>query len=320
VKLTNIFLAGFLMLPGSFWAQEAAAPEAKFLPPGLAPGDQIDVRMFDFPDLGSGALHLHVSGDGTLHLPYAGTIKVSGMTGPELEHAVEDALVSRGMVKQANVSVDVVSAVNMLVQVLGEVKTPRALPLYAPAPISYVMGQVGGITGLASHQLTIVHHSDQPPTTLDYDPDSPSLATLNTMIQPGDIVNVSKLGVYFVSGEVNRPGIFPLGGALSIGQASSNTGGIGVVNNITLLQALSQAGGITQIARRSKMHILRTVNGKREEIVVDQLKLSNGEIADPIIHAGDIIYVPSSYIRLQTNNLFSTAISSIYAANELKTY
>jgi protein involved in polysaccharide export with SLBB domain len=84
-----------------------------------------------------------------------------------------------------------------------------------------------------------------------------------------------------------------MGGALSVGQASP-VGGEGVVRNITLLEALSQAGGITSIAKRSKMYILRTVDQKREEIVLDQVKLSKGEIADPILHPNDIIYVQPS--------------------------
>jgi len=116
---------------------------------------------------------------------------------------------------------------------------------------------------------------------------------------------------------VNRPGIYPLGGALSVGQASA-VQGEGVVKNMTLLEALSQAGGITTIAARSKMHILRTEDGKRVDIVVDQVKLSKGEVADPILHPNDIIYLPPSYLRQQTNNLFATALSSIYAIAEVK--
>jgi protein involved in polysaccharide export with SLBB domain len=85
-----------------------------------------------------------------------------------------------------------------------------------------------------------------------------------------------------------------------------------------LLEALSQAGGITAIAARSKMHILRTEDGKRVDIQVDQVKLSKGQIADPILHPNDIIYIPSSYFRQQTNNLFATAISSVYAVSQVR--
>jgi polysaccharide export outer membrane protein len=316
VKLTSVILASLLMLPALSWAQESAPPEGTFQPTGLAPGDQLNVRMYDFPDLGSGVM-VHVGHDGSIHLPYAGTIQALGMSPDGLERAITDSLQSKGIVKQPNVTVDVVSAVNMTVNILGQVQTPKAIPLLAPAPLSFVLAQVGGITGLADHHLTILHHGDQLPTSVEFDSDAPNGPAMNTLVQPGDIVNVSSRGVYFVGGEVNHPGIFPLGGVLSVGQASG-VSGEGMVKNITLLEALSQAGGITAIAARSKMHILRTEDGKRVDIAVDQVKLSKGEIADPILHANDIIYIPPSYFRQQTNNLFSTALSSIYAVAQVK--
>jgi polysaccharide export outer membrane protein len=297
-------------------AQEPSAPESKFAAPGLAPGDQLNVRMYDFPDL-NGPLLLHVSADGTVHLPYAGTLQAAGLSPEGFQRSISESLKSKGIVKEPNVSVEVVFAVNLLVQVLGEVRTPKAIPLYAPAPVSYVLGEVGGITGLAAHHLTILHPTDELPTSVDYDPDSPTNALMHTMVRPGDVISVNRAGVYFVAGEVIRPGIYPIGGVLSTGQATPASG-MDVVKNITLLEALTQAGGITQIAARSKMRILRTVGGKREVIVVDQVKLYKGEVADPILHPDDIIYVPSSYIRQQTNNLFATALSSLYAVSYAK--
>jgi polysaccharide biosynthesis/export protein len=289
----------------------------KFLPPGLAPGDQLNVRMYDFPELVTG-VQVRVAADGSVHLPYAGTIQVLGMSPGEFEGAITDSLRDKGIVKQPNVTVDVVSAINLAVDVIGQVQTPKAIPLFAAAPLSFVLAQAGGITGLAGHYLTILHHSDQLPTSVRFDTDSPNTAAMNTLVQPGDIVNVSSLGVYFVGGEVNHPGIYPLGGAMSVGQISA-VQGEGIVKNMTLLEALSQAGGITAIAARSKMHILRTEDGKRVDIVVDQVKLSKGEVADPILHPNDIIYLPPSYLRQQTNNLFATALSGLYAAAEIKT-
>jgi len=140
---------------------------------------------------------------------------------------------------------------------------------------------------------------------------------MNTLVQPGDIVIATNRGVYFMGGEVLRPGIYPLGGALSVGQATPASGE-GVVRNMTLMEALTQAGGVTAIAKRSKLYLFRTVDGKREEILLDQVKLSKGEIADPILHPNDIIYLQPSYLRQQTNNLFGTAISSLYAATTIR--
>lgn len=316
VKLTHVIFASFLMLAAASWAQESVPPDAKFLPPGLAPGDEVNVHMYDFPDLGSGVT-VHIGADGTVHLPYAGTVRAAGMSSSELEQAVSESLQAKGIVKQPNVTIEVVSAVNMTVNVLGQVLSPKAIPLYAPAPLSFVLTQVGGINGLADRHLTVLHHSDQLPSSVEYDPDVPSSAAMNYLIYPGDVIEVTSRGVYFVGGEVNRPGVFPMGGAVSVGQASPASGE-GVVKDMTLLEALAEAGGITTIAARSKLHILRMEDGKRVDIQVDQVKLSKGEVPDPILHPNDIVYIPPSFIRLTTNNLFSTALSSLYAVTTIK--
>ncbi len=315
MKLTKVIFASFLLLPALALTQEPAHL-ASPLSSGLAPGDQLSVRMYDFPELG-GAIEIHVAADGTVHLPYAGTLQVKGMSPDDFQREITNALLTKGIVKDPNVSVDVVSAVNLTVNVLGQVVNPKPVPLFAPTPVSYVLAQVGGLTGMAERRLTIIHRGEVLPTSIDYDPDAPTQEALNTMVAPGDVVTVSSRGVFFICGEVNRPGIFPLGGVINLGQAGP-VSGEGVVKNMTLLEALSQAGGVTAIAARSKMHILRTVDGKRVDIAVDQVKLSKGEVADPIVLPNDIIYLPPSYWRLQTNNLFSTAISSLYAVTSIK--
>jgi polysaccharide export outer membrane protein len=317
VKLTNVILASVLMLAVTSWAQESAPPDGRFLPPGLAPGDQVNVHMYDFPDLGGGGVSVHVGADGSIHLPYAGTLQVSGMSPSELEQAVSDSLRTKGIVKQPNVTIDVISALNMTVNVLGQVLSPKAIPLYAPAPLSFVLTQVGGINGFADHHLTVLHHSDQLPSSVEYDPEKPTSAALNYLIYPGDIVEVTSRGVFFVGGEVNHPGVFPMGGAISVGQATPASGE-GVVKDMTLLVALTQAGGITAIAARSKLHILRMEDGKRVDIQVNQDKLAKGEVPDPILHPNDIVYIPPSFIRQTTNNLFTTALSGLYAVTALK--
>jgi polysaccharide export outer membrane protein len=274
--------------------------------------------MYDFPDLNAPVV-VHLAADGTVHLPYAGTLHAEGLNPDQLQQAISEALKNRGIVKDPNVTVEVQTAINMTVDVIGQVQRPSSVPLYAPAPISYVLSQAGGVTGLAAPHLTILHPGSLEPTTIDYSSETPNAAALHTMVRPGDIIHVASSGVYFIAGEVNRPGIYPVGGGMSIGAVTGNYG-TGLTRKLTMLGALTQAGGITAIAARSQMRILRTVDGKREEIKIDQVKLYKGEIADPLIHPDDIIYVPSSYLRLQTNNLFNTAVSSLYAAVQLRQF
>lgn len=317
MRLSYLFLAACMMLSPAVWAQESA-PAVPAAGEGFEPGDLLLVHMYDFPELTSG-VGVRVSVDGTIHLPFAGTLQAAGMTPDSLSVTISEALRKRGIVKDPNVTVDVQTAVGMQVTVLGQVVSPRPVPLYAPAPISYILGQAGGLNGLAAHHLTILHRDNEPPTSLDYEPENPSPAVLQTMVRPGDILHVASRGVFFISGEVAKPGIYSIGGVLSFGQTSTSFG-MDVVKQITLQGALAQAGGITAIAARSQMRIIRTVDGKREEILIDQVKLYKGEIADPIIHPNDIIYIPSSYIRSVTNNIFNTALSGVYAAVTVKSF
>lgn len=260
---------------------------------------------------------MHVEADGTVTLPFAGKIRAAGLSPGGLQQAIVAALRDQGIVKQPNVTVDITASISWSVTVQGQVISPKTVPITAPTPISYILSQAGGLSGFANHKLMIIHRGDEMPTTVDYDLRSPNSAVMSTLVFPGDIINVTVAGVYFVGGEVNRPGIYPIGGALSVGQTSALLG-IGVVEHVTLLQALAQAGGITPIAKRSRLHILRTENGKRVDINVDQVKLSNGEVADPILQPNDIVYIPPSYLRQQTNNLFATALSSLYAVTAIQ--
>jgi len=306
------------MVPRLVCAQDAQVPAMQDYTAGLAPGDQIQVHFYDFPELLAGAPQpIVVRGDGMVHLPYAGSVKVGGLSPDVAEEAIEEALRNKGIVKDPSVAVVIVSSSNLSVSVTGEVKLPHAVPLYAPTPLSYVIQQAGGITSLASSHLTIIHRKDQLPTSVDFDIDHPSAEALNTLVNPGDAIEVSRQGVFFVVGEVQRPGVYPMGGGYSLGQVSS-IGGMGVVKNMTMLEALTQAGGITQIAARSRTILLRTVGGKREAVTVDLVKLEKGEIADPLLHQDDVIYVPSSFIRNQTNNLFQTVVTALAAYTYLK--
>ena len=303
------------MLPIVGGTQESGPAAA--VATGLAPGDQLSVHMYDFPDLAA-PVTVHIAPDGTVHLPYVGTVTAGGLSPAEVEQNITSALQARGIVKDPNVTVDVVSAVNLTVNVIGQVARPAAIPLFAPTPLGFVLSQVGGVTGIASRHLTIIHPGAVEPTSVNYDSQAPTAVALHTLVRPGDVINVANGEIYYICGEINRPGIYPITGALSAGSVNGSFG-IGVSHNLTLLGALTQAGGITSIAARSQMRILRMENGKRVEIKVDQVKLYKGEIADPLIHPDDIIYIPSSYIRQQTNNLFGTAVSSIYAATQVRT-
>lgn len=80
----------------------------------------------------------------------------------------------------------------------------------------------------------------------------------------------------YVMGEVLRAGAFPL------------------IPGMTVLQALANAGGFTTFADVKKIHVLRTVNGKRAELPFNYREVLKGGSEDQNIklQPGDTVVVP----------------------------
>ena len=104
------------------------------------------------------------------------------------------------------------------------------------------------------------------------------IITDDAYLQPGDIVLVQSIRVFYVSGEVNAPGSFPY------------------KEGMTLRQAISLAQGTTYNAVRDGVRIIRdyATGEKRQEIIVDLDEVMKGKKEDVGIEIGDIIIVPSS--------------------------
>jgi polysaccharide biosynthesis/export protein len=81
----------------------------------------------------------------------------------------------------------------------------------------------------------------------------------------------------YVLGRVNKPGDFPL-----------------VTRDITVIQALAMAGGLTPFADEKKIQVLRTTDGKPQSITFDYKRIRRGQGLEQNIplRAGDVILVP----------------------------
>ena len=268
--------------------QLAAEPTA-----GLMAGDQVEAHFLDFPEAAS--LRLTVSPGGTIFVPYAGQVKVAGMMPQEAEQAVVEALKAKEVVRAPQVALEVVTARNLSVMVLGAVAVPHQVPLFAPAPLSYVLAQVGPFGLNADYHILVAHRDGSPPDDVDLDRTGRNMRGMNTVVKPGDIVSVVNAGSFFALGEFNHPGIYPIVGT----------------QHMSLIQAVSVAGGPDLYAALSKARILRNVDGHREEIIVDLAKLHDGKIADPLIQTDDIIFVPRSNAKVIMNSWLNQSLFAI---------
>jgi polysaccharide export outer membrane protein len=84
----------------------------------------------------------------------------------------------------------------------------------------------------------------------------------------------------FVLGEVNRSGAIPMLG-----------------KNLSVLEAVTKAGGFTEFAAPNRTRVIRVEEGEEKTIKVNLNKVRRGDKSlDIILKSGDIIVVPETYM------------------------
>jgi polysaccharide export outer membrane protein len=78
----------------------------------------------------------------------------------------------------------------------------------------------------------------------------------------------------FLVGSVGKQGMFPL------------------TSGLTVLQLITEGGGLGPFAKSGSIYILRTVNSKQVRIGFNYKKALQGKGADPLLQSGDMVVVP----------------------------
>ncbi|MFT4112077.1 polysaccharide biosynthesis/export family protein [Silvibacterium sp.] len=260
--------------------QNVTRPGAVAAPPRIAigPGDMLDVEVFDTPEL-SGTTRVNQSGEANLVV--LGSVHLAGETANQAARTIEEELKSRGMMNNPHVSVSITEYATQGATITGEVKQPGVYPTLGSRTLTDMIALAGGPAATAGKMATIQHRDDPAhPINIRLAANPSQLAQQeNPVIEPGDTVTVAKAGVVYVLGSVTK------------------SGGFLIDNNdhISLLQAMSLAGGWTSVASTSHVQLIRKVPQGREEIRLDLKHVKDGKEADISIEDGDIVFVPTSF-------------------------
>jgi polysaccharide biosynthesis/export protein len=255
----------------------------------LGPGDALDIQVFGLPELTQEA---RVNDAGNLEMPLIGAVAVSNLTVEEARKAIEKKLRDGGFVNEPFVTVIPKDLPSQLVTVLGEVNRPGQYPV--SDSLGELIADASGVTVRAGHTLQIVHHGDPDhPVKIHFDFDLPAAKDAKTTVEAGDTVVVNKADMVYVVGEVAR------------------AAGIVIDNDtITVLQALSTAGGASATASLNKARILRRNGTKVEELKVPLKPIMTAKADDITMQPNDILFIPGSFSK----SLYHGGISSIVAA------
>lgn len=120
--------------------------------------------------------------------------------------------------------------------------------------------------------------------------------THNPAIYPGDIIKVSRAGIVYVVGAVQRPGGFAM---------KTN-------EKVSVLQAIALSEGLSRTAAKGSARIISTnpQNGARSETPINLGKILSGKSADPMLSARDILFIPDSATKVTVTRGVEAAVQT----------
>jgi len=288
-RIRALILFSFLILAliSSATSQEKSQVKPKILvaekkplvQPGylIGPEDVLSVEVWNQPDI---SREVVVNYDGDINIPPIRKLSVIGLTVSQLEEKLSKAL-SKYIIDPI-VFVSIKEYNSQRVTVLGETKTGM-YTLKRRTTLIEFLGQIGGTTENADTFHIKLIKKDRRAFIYDLNDliDNPQKSE-NIVVSGGDTVYVPPLefNKIYVLGEVKSPQIMTIKGKL------------------TVIDAITKAGGFTRDAVRKSVMIIRGELGSQEGIRVNAKEiLQKGDISQNIdLEPGDIVFVPKTFI------------------------
>jgi polysaccharide biosynthesis/export protein len=256
----------------------------------IRPGDIVEVQVFDAPEY---SVSMPVSPAGEIAIPYAGLFHIEGMTSIEAAHAIARLFVQQQILRDPRVIVTT-QQFGYNVTVMGEVRSPGIYTLAGKKRLIDMLTQAGGVSDRAGHVIEIFPSgSMKNPQTVLWDPTLRENDNAELEIKTGETILVSRCGVVYVGGNVNRPGAFPLCDS----------------NHTTLSEVMALAQGAKASSWSQRTLLLRSAEGGTR--VVQKVKLEDvlrGRAVDITMQPDDIIFIPPSVLKAASKTALTAAV------------
>ncbi|MGH8750815.1 MAG: polysaccharide export protein EpsE [Burkholderiales bacterium] len=235
----------------------------------LGSGDNIRIVVFQNPDL---TVETRVSENGTISFPLIGEIKIGGMIIGSAEQTIAKALQSGGFIKQPQVNILLLQNRGNQVSVLGQVGRPGRFPLETfNTRISEMLAIAGGISATGADSAILTGTRNGKPYRKEIDIVGMFLNNKpedDIVVAGGDVIYVHRAPMYYIYGEVQRPGSYR------------------VERGMTVRQALAQGGGPTARGTERRMALYRRGSGGKLESLNPEL--------NSLMQPDDVLYINES--------------------------
>ncbi|ACN15650.1 GumA [Desulforapulum autotrophicum HRM2] len=233
-------------------------------------GDVLAINVYENEDLST---TVRVTADNTIRVPLIGEVSVKGLSVSQVSKKLED-LFADGYLINPQVDVFIKEYRSKKATILGQIRNPGLFELQGEITLLEFISTAGGILIDAGNTATIKRKKPK-----DNQEDSIIIdlerlikegdTSLNLPIRDGDSVYIAKADIFYVSGEVKKPDSYKLDSDMSV------------------IKAITKAGGFSKIASKGKVRIIRLINNKKQV-------LENVNMDEPVM-PDDVIVVPESF-------------------------
>lgn len=232
-------------------------------------GDVLEIKVYENDDL---TATVRVTSAGTIRVPLIGEIQVKDMTVSQISIRIEE-LLADGYLVDPQVDVFIKEHRSKQAIILGQIRNPGQYEVRGEISFLEFLSKAGGLTEDAGSTAIIKRNAKTDDRTDKIVIDLEKLikngdTSLNISIRNNDSIYISKAKTYYVSGEVNKPDSYKY------------------EPDVTVIKAVTKAGGFSKIAAKGKVKIIRTVDGEKR--IFEQVNMDEPVLPD------DVIVVPES--------------------------
>lgn len=203
---------------------------------------------------------VQIQADGTLQLPFLGTVKAADMSVLQFRETIKNSLKKGGYYADPIVNVTVVNYASRYVIVLGDVGRPGMVPVDRNYRVSEILAQVGGPRDSGA-DIIMLRRTTGEEIQLDIRKLATGTIDQDPFVKPGDKLFVPKAETFYIYGQIARPGTLKI-----------DTG-------MDLRRAIAAAGGLTTMGSEKKVKVTR--EGK---------EIKKFPLSEPIKN-GDVVFV-----------------------------
>lgn len=213
-----------LLFTASANAQATADPRGDYR---LGPGDVIRIQVFQQPDL---TVEARVSEAGVISFPLVGVIRIANMSPTDVERLIARRLREGNFLQNPQVTLNVTQFRSQQVSVLGNVTRPGRYALETTGMrLSEVLSMAGGVTPTGADEVILMTTRDGRMQRMEID--LVEMFTVGDLsrdvpLAAGDVIYVNRAAQYYVYGQVQRPGMYPLDRGMTVAQAIAKGGGL----------------------------------------------------------------------------------------------